>query len=306
MGVGQWLRNLGLAQYVGAFAENDIDFDVLAKLTDADLRELGVGSLGHRKRLLAAIAELQTQPERPLQSLATSATGERRQVTILFADLCGFTALSRSLDPEEIRDVVSRFTTLVDSIVVNCGGSIDKHIGDAVMALFGAPRAHDDDPVRAARAALDIHSALPRLADETGPPLQAHIGVASGEVVAGKLGRGGAHDYTVLGDSVNLAARLVAMANPGETLLSDRVCRALGGRGVCEPSVRQTSKVLKRPSQFGDCKDFLANLGPLTEVLLWVEQRSSNSLRRSSRPQSSDGADTSFTFAEKPGLERPG
>ena len=104
MGVGQWLRNLGLAQYVGAFAENDIDFDVLAKLTDVDLKELGVGSLGHRKRLLTAIAQLQSQPERQLQPLATSATGERRQVTMLFADL--FTALSRSLDPEEIRDLV--------------------------------------------------------------------------------------------------------------------------------------------------------------------------------------------------------
>jgi class 3 adenylate cyclase/tetratricopeptide (TPR) repeat protein len=247
MGVGQWLRNLGLAQYVGAFAENDIDFDVLAKLTDADLKELGVGSLGHRKRLLAAIAELGSQPARPLQPLGTSAIGERRQVTILFADLCGFTALSRSLDPEEIRDVVSRFTTLVDGIVVNYGGSIDKHIGDAVMALFGAPRAHDDDPLRAARAALDIHSALPRIADETRPPLQAHIGVASGEVVAGKLGRGDAHDYTVLGDSVNLAARLVAMADPGETLLSDRVYRALGGGGVCEPLGEANVKGFEAP-----------------------------------------------------------
>jgi class 3 adenylate cyclase/tetratricopeptide (TPR) repeat protein len=231
----------------GVGAENDIDFDVLAKLTDADLKELGVGSLGHRKRLLAAIAELKSQPERRLQSLSTSAGGERRRVTILFADLCGFTALSRSLDPEEIRDVVSRFTTLVDSIVVNYGGSIDKHIGDAVMALFGAPRAHDDDPLRAARAALDIHSALPRIADETRPPLKAHIGVASGEVVAGKLGRGDAHDYTILGDSVNLAARLVAMADPGETLLSDRVHRALGGHGVCEPLGEANVKGFEAP-----------------------------------------------------------
>ena len=206
-----------------------------------------MGSLGHRKRLLTAIAQLQSQLERPLQPLATSATGERRQVTILFADLCGFTALSRSLDPEEIRDLVSRFTTLVDSIVVNYGGSIDKHIGDAVMALFGAPRAHDDDPFRAVRAALDIHSALSRMADETSPPLQAHIGIASGEVVAGKLGRGDAHDYTVLGDSVNLAARLVAMAHPGETLLSDRVYRALGGRGVCEPLGEANVKGFEAP-----------------------------------------------------------
>jgi class 3 adenylate cyclase len=110
---------------------------------------------------------------------------------------------------------------------------IDKHIGDAVMALFGAPRAHDDDPIRAARAALDVHQALNRL-NETGTrPIQAHIGIASGEVVASTISRADAQDYTVLGDSVNLAARLVAAAGPGETLLSDgRLPSALWSRHV--------------------------------------------------------------------------
>jgi Adenylate and Guanylate cyclase catalytic domain/AAA ATPase domain len=102
------------------------------------------------------------------------------------------------------------------------------------MALFGAPRAHDDDPIRAARAALDIHEALGRLSETSVRPLQAHVGIASGEVIAGILGRADAGDYTVLGDSVNLAARLVAVAGPGETLLSDEVFRALSGRGVCD------------------------------------------------------------------------
>src|SRR3984893_14824435 len=208
MGVDQWLDNLGFAQYARAFVENDIDFGVLAGLTDADLKELGVGSLGHRKRLLAAIQQLQSaSPQGALQTPA-SATGERRQVTILFADLCGFTSLSRSLDPEEIREVVARFTARVDGIVAGYGGTIDKHIGDAVMALFGAPRAHDDDPLRAARAALDIHAALARMNDASRQTMQAHIGIASGDVVAGTLSRGETHDYTVLGDSVNLAARL--------------------------------------------------------------------------------------------------
>jgi class 3 adenylate cyclase/tetratricopeptide (TPR) repeat protein len=160
--------------------------------------------------------------------------GERRQVTILFADLCGFTTISRTLDPEEVRELVGRYTALVDGIVVGYGGTVDKHIGDAVMALFGAPRAHDDDPMRAARAALDIHEALSRMGETTTRPLQAHVGIASGEVVAGTLGRADAHDYTVLGDSVNLAARLVAAAGPGQTLLSDSVYRALSGRGVCD------------------------------------------------------------------------
>ena len=144
--------------------------------------------------------------------------GERRQVTILFADLCGFTAMSRSLDPEEIRELVGRYTALVDGIVVGYGGTVDKHIGDAVMALFGAPRAHDDDPMRAARAALDIHEALGRLSETTTRPLRAHVGIASGEVVAGILGRADAHDYTVLGDSVTWPRDLWPLPAP------DRPC----------------------------------------------------------------------------------
>jgi class 3 adenylate cyclase len=145
MDLAQWLAELGLGQYAAAFAENNIDFDVLSQLTDADLKELGVGSLGNRKRLLAAIATRVPASTTPVPQDEIS-KGERRQVTILFADLCGFTALSQSLDPEEVRELVARYTALIDGIVVSYGGTIDKHIGDAVMALFGAPKAHDDDP----------------------------------------------------------------------------------------------------------------------------------------------------------------
>ena len=150
MDLAQWLAELGLGQYVATFAENDIDFDVLAQLTDADLKELGVSSLGNRKRLLAAIAARVSASAVPV-SHGEILKGERRQVTILFADLCGFTALSQTLDPEEVRELVARYAALIDGIVVGYGGTIDKHIGDAVMALFGAPKAHDDDPLRAAR-----------------------------------------------------------------------------------------------------------------------------------------------------------
>ena len=247
MGVEQWLRNLGLAQYAQAFAKNDIDFDVLARLTDSDLKELGVGSLGHRKRLLAAIDELRSASSPKTSQFPDRASGERRQVTILFADLCGFTTLSRSLDPEEIRELVARFTAQVDGIVVGYGGTVDKHIGDAVMALFGAPRAHDDDPLRAVRAALDIHAALARTTEASSRALQAHVGIASGEVVAGTLSRVEAHDYTVLGNSVNLAARLVALAGPGETLLSEAVYRALADRATCETLGETEVKGLDAP-----------------------------------------------------------
>jgi class 3 adenylate cyclase len=246
MGVEQWLQNLGLTQYAQAFAENDIDFDILAGVTDADLKELGVGSLGHRKRLLAAIDELRSASSPNTSRFPDRASGERRQVTILFADLCGFTTLSRSLDPEEIGELVARFTAQVDGIVVGYGGTVDKHIGDAVMALFGAPRAHDDDPLRAVRAALDIHAALARSSGASSHALQAHVGIASGEVVAGTLSRVDAHDYTVLGNSVNLAARLVALAGPNETLLSEDVYRA----SPIAPPARRWAKRRSRVSMY--------------------------------------------------------
>jgi class 3 adenylate cyclase/tetratricopeptide (TPR) repeat protein len=143
-------------------------------------------------------------------------------------------ALSQSLDPEELRDLVARYTKLVDGIILDYGGAIDKHIGDAVMALFGAPVAHDDDPLRAARAALDIHEALCRMSQSLERPLEGHVGIASGEVVAGALDRAGSQDYTVLGDSVNLSARLVAAAGPGQTLISEGVHRAISGRAQCD------------------------------------------------------------------------
>ena len=228
MDIDQWLHALGLEQYAPAFTGNDIDLSMLEQLDDADLKELGVLSLGHRKRLLTAIADQRAAALCAAPPAAYAPASERRQVTILFADLCGFTALSQTLDPEELRELTGRYTALVDGIVLGYGGTIDKHIGDAVMAIFGAPRAHDTDPLRAARAALEIHEALNGLAEQVSLPLRAHVGIASGEVVAGPLERADVQDYTVLGDSVNLAARLVAAAGPGETLLSDSVHRALG------------------------------------------------------------------------------
>ena len=157
---------------------------------------------------------------------ATEAAGERRQVAILFADLCGFTALSARLDAEDLRRVVEAFYARADAIVVQYGGSVDKHIGDAVMALFGAPIAHGDDALRALRAALDIQASVAGLSDPWGNPLACHVGIAAGEVVAGGIGRG----YSVLGDAVNLAARLVELAQPGETVISEPLAHTLEGK----------------------------------------------------------------------------
>jgi class 3 adenylate cyclase len=252
MDLAQWLAELGLGQYAAAFTENDIDFDVLVQLTDADLKELGVSSLGNRKRLLAAIAARAPVSPVPV-SPADISKGERRQVTILFADLCGFTALAQSLDPEEVRELVARYTALLDGIVVSYGATVDKHIGDAVMALFGAPKAHDDDPLRAARAALDIHDAVEQLTDSRGRPLRAHVGVASGEVVAGSLERGSAHDYTVLVDSVNLAARLVAAAGPAKPCCQILFTARSPAAGFVMILARSRSKASTHPRASGAC-----------------------------------------------------
>ncbi|HEX3064181.1 MAG TPA: adenylate/guanylate cyclase domain-containing protein [Dongiaceae bacterium] len=147
-------------------------------------------------------------------------------MAILFADLSGFTALSSKLDAEDLRQLVEAFYAKVEGVIAHYGGTVDKHIGDAVMALFGAPVAHGDDALRAVRSALDIQLAVPELKGPSGEPLAAHVGIANGEVVAGGIGRG----YTVLGDAVNLAARLVELAKSGETVISDALHRQLQGQ----------------------------------------------------------------------------
>ncbi len=183
MDVETWLSDLGLGQYAEAFGANDIDGETLASLDGDDLKELGVNSLGHRKKLLAAIEQLSdgnadVAPREPL-------AGERlRQVTILFADIAGFTRLSTERDVEDVHAMLNEYFAAVDGVVQRYGGTVDKHIGDAVMAVFGAPVAHGDDPERAVRAALDIHAAVAALE----PPQAVHVGIASGEIVASGTG----------------------------------------------------------------------------------------------------------------------
>lgn len=244
MDIRGWLETLGLGQYADVFDANHIDAPLLRDLTADDLRELGVGSLGHRKRLLEAIAGLQ----RPAATEAPEA--ERRQVAVLFADLCGFTELSSALGAEETRRIVDRFLRKADELVVEHGGSVDKHIGDATMAVFGAPVAHEDDPLRAVAAAEAIQRAMPLLSAELGrpatAPLRGHIGIALGDVVAGEIGGAVRRDYTVLGDTVNLASRLVGEARPGETVLDDATWRAVSTRVRATPLGERTLKGIAR------------------------------------------------------------
>ncbi|MEE8144527.1 MAG: adenylate/guanylate cyclase domain-containing protein, partial [Kiloniellales bacterium] len=235
MDVEVWLDDLALGQYADTFRENDIDGETLCDLTAEDLKELGVSSLGHRKKLLAAIAELSPpQPETTDgEAAVTPQPGERRQVTVLFADLTGFTKLSNELGAEETHGLLNRYFEAVDGIVEGYGGNVDKHIGDNVMAVFGAPVAHGNDPERAVRAADDIHQAMQTVGRDVGRELQAHIGIASGQVVASGTGSAAHREYTVTGETVNLASRLQDKAKAGETLISDTVCRAVSGLADC-------------------------------------------------------------------------
>jgi len=177
---------------------------------------------------------------------AAATAGERRQVTILFADLTGFTRLTNDLGAEATHRLLNRYLSALDDLVGSYGGGVE-YIGDAVMALFGAPVAHGDDPVRAVRAAGEMHHAMRALSADLGRPLQVHIGIASGEVVAAGVGRDGKAKYTVIGDSVNLASRLNDMANPGETLISESVQRALDHQVRCEPAGEVAVKGFDRP-----------------------------------------------------------
>ena len=228
--IDSWLVDLGLGDYAQAFADNRVDFDVLGDLGEDDLREMGL-ALGDRKRLLKAIESLAgvSVPEtaEPVASAApTVLEGERRQVAVLFADISGFTRLAAERDAEEIHQLLNRFFAAVDGVVQSFGGNVDKHIGDAVMAVFGAPVAHTDDPERAVRAALALHNAVAEL----DPPLQIHIGVAAGQVVASNTGSAAHLEYTVTGETVNLASRLTDLAKGQETLISGAVRDELGDR----------------------------------------------------------------------------
>ena len=161
------------------------------------------------------------------------AAAGRRHAIILFSDIAGYTPLSQRLDAEDVHALLARYFDIVDKLIVDHGGHVDKHIGDAVMAVFGAPVAHDNDPIRAATAALEIHKALAQL-DAAGEPVLVRIGIAAGAVVADETGSARHREYTVTGEAVNLAARLQALAAPGETLIDATIEAALGQQAETE------------------------------------------------------------------------
>ncbi|MEH6633585.1 MAG: adenylate/guanylate cyclase domain-containing protein [Halopseudomonas aestusnigri] len=217
----EWLKINEFSKYVDLFLDQEINFDVVAELTDVDLKDIGIAALGDRKRLLKAFNEYLQSPNDVI--IQDTQEGERRQVTVLFADISGYTVLSSKKDPEDVHCILNKYFSIVDGVIREHGGTIDKHIGDAVMAVFGAPVAHTDDPIRAVYAAIEIQSRLKKLA----PPIPVHIGIASGEVVASNTGSDKHQEYTVTGSTVNLASRLDGLANTGETFVNDEVYQAV-------------------------------------------------------------------------------
>jgi class 3 adenylate cyclase len=232
-GIEAILSNAGLGEYAELLAANKIGLDVLPDLTDAELKELGI-PLGDRKRLLKAAAALRPAATPAGTVPREEPPGERRQVAVLFADLAGYTALAHEMDAEELYNLLDSFFAVADRLIEEHGGSVDKHIGDCVMGVFGAPVAHGNDAERAARAALAIRDAMPALSAHTARPVAVHVGVASGQVVASGTGGPGHRTYTVTGASVNLASRLTDLAAPGEVLVSDAVRQALAERLECD------------------------------------------------------------------------
>jgi class 3 adenylate cyclase/predicted ATPase len=230
--IAEWLGRLGLGQYAQRFAENEIDVSVLPHLTEQDLKEIGV-PLGHRRKILAAISEVmeaaQTAPEPSSASVVpkTPDAAERRQVTVMFADLVGSTELSARMDPEDLRDVISTYHKCVAETVPRLGGFVAKYMGDGVLIYFGYPEAHEDDPERAVRAGLELIAAVSAL--QAPVLLQIRVGIATGVVVVGDLiGSGDAQERGIVGETPNLAARLQAIAPPNAVVIAEGTRKLLG------------------------------------------------------------------------------
>ena len=229
MDIDGWLRGIGLEQYAQTFRDNAIDADVLCDLTDEHLRELGL-PLGARLKLLRAVAALSTgqTPVSPeITTPAPRTDAERRQVTVMFSDLVGSTALSARMDPEDLREVISAYQKCVAETVQRFGGFVAKYMGDGVLIYFGYPQAHEDDAERAVRAGLELVAAVGGL--KTHAPLQTRVGIATGLVVVGDLiGSGASQEQAIVGETPNLAARLQGVAEPNMVVIAESTRKLLG------------------------------------------------------------------------------
>ena len=254
MDVVVWLRSLGLGQYEAAFRDNEIDETVLPNLTAEDLKDLGVGIVGHRRKILDAIAALRAEESAKTPSATVAPKtetipedrAERRQVTVMFSDLVGSTALSARMDPEDLREVISAYQKCVADTVGRFGGFVAKFMGDGVLIYFGYPQAHEDDAERAVRAGLELVAAVSDL--KTHAPLQTRVGVATGLVVVGDLiGSGASQEQAIVGETPNLAARLQGVADPNSVVIAESTRKLLGNLSELEDLGVQDLKGIAGP-----------------------------------------------------------
>jgi predicted ATPase/class 3 adenylate cyclase len=234
-GIADWLASIGLGEYAQRFGENAIDLSVVRDLTEQDLKDLGV-LLGHRRKMLRAIAELKGDVFPIHQTGAKPAPrdgAERRQLTVMFCDLAGSSALSARLDPEDLRAVIGAYHACIAEVIARNEGVIARYMGDGVLAYFGFPQAHEDDAEQATRAGLALVDAVANLKTDIGTELQVRVGIATGMVVVGDLtGEGAAKEQAVIGETPNLAARLQTFAMPGTVLICESTHRLTDGHFV--------------------------------------------------------------------------
>ncbi|MFL5284372.1 MAG: ATP-binding protein, partial [Rhodopila sp.] len=254
MDVANWLHSLDLRQYEAAFLENAVTFDLLPSLTADDLKDLGVTAVGHRRRILNAVAELQTAVA-AADAIAGSAAeervfataAERRQLSVMFCDVIDYTALSVRLDPEDLNAIIRNYQARVASIIARYGGFIADYLGDGVLIYFGWPDAHEANAERAVRAALAITETIGQTPVHL-EPVRVRIGIATGLVVIGEpLGVGESRHPTAIGETPNLAARLQALAPPDGIVIDVATRRQIGGLFLSKDLGLVTLKGLPEP-----------------------------------------------------------
>ncbi|HEX3633324.1 MAG TPA: AAA family ATPase, partial [Casimicrobiaceae bacterium] len=254
--VTTWLRQLGLGAYVKTFVDNHIEATVLAHLTGADLAELGIGSVGHRRRLLDAIGRLaaaESRPAEPGNKPAPASAGhppifERRQVTTLFCKLVEYNELASHFDPELVHDVVGSYVNACGGVIDRFGGHVLRLYGGGVLATFGYPRAREDDAARAVATGLALTQAIEALRTPGGRGLRVRIGIATGLIVAGDLiGNAASEQDSLVGEAPNLAARLQGEALPGQVLIAEATAGIVGARFYCEELGTRSLKGFPEP-----------------------------------------------------------
>ena len=257
MDVAEWLRKLGLEQYAAAFRENAVTADVLSDLTSDDLKELGVAAVGHRRRLLQAIAAVRADDGResdaprdlPEPDQQSASTGERRQLSVMFCDLVGSTERSSRLDPEDLSQMIRAYQARVRETMARFGGFVARYVGDGVLIYFGWPAAQETDAERAVRAALAVVSSVSNVPME-GERLQVRIGIATGVVVVGEpIGAGDARQQTAIGETPNRAARLQGLAAPNGVVIDATTRQQVGALFECQDLGPVELKGLPQPVQ---------------------------------------------------------